>query len=149
MRPLPSLPCPVAAAENQPVGRLFLAPRARALGGLAPGRHRVAPPRGAALAAARGVVERGHGEAPPHPSGRDRAPPLTRDGKQVVSSTNTTTFRRSPAQIVEWSQAHDAPPDLVIIYTGGCVADGPLEAGSVVRISLAGIGYVENTVEVV
>jgi 2-dehydro-3-deoxy-D-arabinonate dehydratase len=88
-------------------------------------------------------------ETMPDPTGRDMELTIMRDGKQVGSSTNTTTFRRSPAQIVEWTQAHDAPPDLVIIYTGGCVAAGPLEAGDVVRISLDGIGYVENTVEVV
>ena len=50
---------------------------------------------------------------------------------------------------IRQTQAHDAPPDLVIIYTGGCVADGPLEAGDVVRISLDGIGYLDNTLEVV
>jgi len=88
-------------------------------------------------------------ETMPDPTGRDMELTILRDGKVVGSSTNTTTFRRSPAQIVEWTQAHDSPPDLVIIYTGGCVADGPLEAGDVVRISLDGIGSVENTVEVV
>ena len=88
-------------------------------------------------------------ETMPDPTGRDMSLTIIRDGKEVGNSTNTTTFRRSPTQIVEWTMAHDSPPDLVIIYTGGCVADGPLEAGDVVRISLDGIGYVENTVELV
>ena len=88
-------------------------------------------------------------ETLPEPTGRDMELTIMRDGEEVGRSANTTTLRRSPAQIVEWTLAHDAPPDLVIIYTGGCVADGPLEAGDVVRISLDGIGYVENTVEVV
>jgi 2-dehydro-3-deoxy-D-arabinonate dehydratase len=88
-------------------------------------------------------------ESLPDPTGRGMELTISRDGEVAGTSTNTTTFRRSPEEILKWTVAHDAPPDLTLIYTGGCVAVGPLEAGDVVRISLDGIGFVENTVEVV
>ena len=88
-------------------------------------------------------------ESLPDPTGRNMELTVTRNGEVAEKSTNTTTFRRSPEEILKWAVAHDTPPDLMLIYTGGCVAAGPLEAGDVVRISLDGIGYVENTVEVV
>ena len=88
-------------------------------------------------------------EGLPDPTGLKMELAIFRGGKEVARSTNTTALRRSPGQIVEWTVAHDSPPDLVLIYTGGCVAEGPLEAGDVVRITLEGVGFVENTVEVV
>ena len=76
---------------------------------------------------------------------------ITRDGKEVARVSNTTQLRRDPAGMVQWLTAHDAPPDLAIVYTGGCViaGDTPMQAGDVVRINLEGVGYVENTVELV
>ena len=65
--------------------------------------------------------------------------------------TNVTALRRDPENLVRWIVAHDSPPDLVILYSGGCVAasEAPLQAGDVVRITMQDIGFVENTVEVV
>ena len=88
-------------------------------------------------------------ESMPDPTGRDMELTITRNGGEAGSSTNTTDHRRPPEEIVKWVTAHDTPPDVVIIYTGGCVADGPLEDGDVVRISLDGVGAVENRVTVV
>ena len=81
----------------------------------------------------------------------DRSMDLTinRKGQVVGKSSNTTAHRRAPEDIIRWVTDHDSPPDLMVIYTGGCVADGPLEAGDLVKISLEGIGSVENTVEIV
>ncbi len=74
---------------------------------------------------------------------------VTRGGKEILHKTNTTSLRRSPEDIVRWSAEHDSPPDVVIYYTGGCVTGGeaPMQPGDVVRISMEGVGYVENTVE--
>ena len=76
---------------------------------------------------------------------------LFRDGREEARVANVTALRRSPEELVRWTVAHDTPPDLVILYTGGCVAIGdvPLKAGDVVRIGMEGVGYVENTVELV
>ena len=74
---------------------------------------------------------------------------INRDGKEFEKSTNITRFKRSPEKIVERTVEHDTPPDLVILYSGGIVAGGPMLGGDVVRISLEDIGYVENTVEIV
>lgn len=76
---------------------------------------------------------------------------VTRNGKEAGRATNTTALRRHAEDIVHWAMAHDSPPELVIIYSGGCAAviDAPLQAGDVARISLEGIGFVENTVEIV
>ena len=76
---------------------------------------------------------------------------IIRDGREKTRVTNVTALRRSPDDLVRWLAAHDALPDLVILYTGGCVVDRqtPLLGGDVVRISMEGVGYVENTVEVV
>src|SRR6201991_3677431 len=52
----------VAADENESVGRL-VRPRLLALGRLAPWRHRMTATRGAAFAAAVGMVDRVHGDA--------------------------------------------------------------------------------------
>src|SRR5882757_6684344 len=52
----------VAADENESVGRL-VRPRLLALGRLAPWRHRMTAARGAAFAAAMGMVDRVHGDA--------------------------------------------------------------------------------------
>lgn len=72
---------------------------------------------------------------------------ITRNGHEVAKQDNTTEHRKSPEEIVKWIVGHDSPPDLSIIYTGGLVAEGPLEVGDVVRVELDGIGFVENTVE--
>lgn len=74
---------------------------------------------------------------------------INRNGKEFEKSTNVTKFKRSPEKIVERTVEHDTPPDLVILYSGGIVAGGPMLGGDVVRISLEDIGYVENTVEIV
>ena len=90
-------------------------------------------------------------ESLPDPTSLQMEAVITRDGKEAGRASNVTALRRPPADLVRWVVAHDAPPDLVILYSGGCVAIGevPMEAGDVVRISLEGVGYVENTVEVV
>ena len=60
-------------------------------------------------------------------------------------------LKRPAEEIVASTVAHDSPPDLVIQYTGGfaAVPDVPLQAGDVVRIGMEGVGFVQNTVEVV
>ena len=74
-----------------------------------------------------------------------------RDGKEVARIEAPAALKRPPEEIVASTVAHDSPPDLVIQYTGGFVgvADAPLQAGDVVRITMEGIGFVQNTVEVV
>ncbi|MBM3934240.1 MAG: fumarylacetoacetate hydrolase family protein [SAR202 cluster bacterium] len=74
-----------------------------------------------------------------------------RNGKDVARVQATTALQRQPEDLVRWTVAHDTPPDLTIMYTGGCVADGnaAFQAGDVVTISLEGVGYVENQVEMV
>ncbi len=74
---------------------------------------------------------------------------ITRNGNVVGSSSNKTVHRRSPEAIADWGFRHDTPPDVALIYTGGCVADGdnPVQVGDVVRIEMEGVGYVENAVE--
>ena len=85
----------------------------------------------------------------PDPTDRVMELEIFRNWEKAGSAINKTNHRRSPEDIVKWVTEHDSPPDLVIIYTGGCVADGPLEEGDLVRISLDGIGYVENRVSVI
>lgn len=74
---------------------------------------------------------------------------------QIGQSDLITKFKRTPEEIIASTVAHDSPPKVVIQYTGGFVVakDGDdiasLEQGDVVRISLEGVGFVENEVEVV
>jgi 2-dehydro-3-deoxy-D-arabinonate dehydratase len=88
-------------------------------------------------------------ESLPDPSNLNMELVITRDGQELSRISNTTDHRRAPDEIAKWVVDHDSPPDVVLIYTGGCVADGqnPLKPGDIVRISLEGVGYVENTVE--
>ena len=74
-----------------------------------------------------------------------------RDGKEVARSEAPARLKRPPEEIVASTVAHDSPPGLVIQYTGGFVgvADTPLQAGDIVRITMEGVGFVQNTVEVV
>ena len=78
-----------------------------------------------------------------------------RGGNQIGQSNLITKFKRTPEEIIASTVAHDTPPKVVIQYTGGFVVakDGDdiasLEKGDVVRISLEGVGSVENEVEVV
>ena len=74
---------------------------------------------------------------------------------QIGQSDLITKFKRTPEEIIASTVAHDSPPKVVIQYTGGFVVakDGDdiasLEQGDMVRISLEGVGFVENEVEVV
>ena len=74
-----------------------------------------------------------------------------RGGKEIARSEVPARLKRPPEEIVASTVAHDSPPDLVIQYTGGfaAVPDVPLQAGDVVRIAMEGVGFVQNTVEVV
>ena len=78
-----------------------------------------------------------------------------RGGDQIGQSNLITKFKRTPEEIIASTVAHDESPKVVIQYTGGFVVakDGDdiasLEKGDVVRISLEGVGFVENEVEVV
>ena len=78
-----------------------------------------------------------------------------RNKKLVGSGSVVTVFKRSPVDIVASTVAHDIPPDLVIQYSGGFAIARkdeeivPLESGDSVYISLEGVGYVQNEVEVV
>ena len=78
-----------------------------------------------------------------------------RGGNLIGQSNLITKFKRTPEEIIASTVAHDAPPKVVIQYTGGFVVakDGDdiasLEKGDVVRISLEGVGFVENEVEIV
>ena len=87
----------------------------------------------------------------PNPTSLNVEVVVTRDGRTKARETNITALRRDPENLVRWIVAHDSPPDLVILYSGGCVAasEAPLQAGDVVRITMQDIGFVENTVEVV
>ena len=75
--------------------------------------------------------------------------------KRQGQSDLITKFKRTPEEIIASTVAHDSPPKVVIQYTGGFVVakDGDdiasLEQGDIVRISLEGVGFVENEVEVV
>ena len=88
-------------------------------------------------------------ESLPDPTNLKMELVLTRNGREEARVENVTALRRGPEEIVRWTVAHDSPPDLTIIYSGGCVAAGqtPMEPGDVVRISLEGVGFVENAVE--
>ena len=90
-------------------------------------------------------------ESLPNPTNLKMELVITRNGREEGRAANVTALRRSPEDLVRWAVAHDSPPDLAILYTGGCVAVGetPLQAGDAVRISMEGVGFVENTVEVV
>ena len=74
---------------------------------------------------------------------------------QIGQSDLITKLKRTPEEIIASTVAHDSPPKVVIQYTGGFVVakDGDdiasLEQGDIVRISLEGVGFVENEVEVV
>jgi len=73
-------------------------------------------------------------------------------GDDIVGQISTKAiFKRTPEDIVASTVAHDSPPDLVIQYSGGfaAVADAAMHAGDVVRITMEGVGFVENTVETV
>ena len=78
-----------------------------------------------------------------------------RNKKLVGSGSIVTVFKRSPVDIVASTVAHDIPPDLVIQYSGGFAIARKdeeivhLESGDSVYISLEGVGYVQNEVEVV
>jgi 2-dehydro-3-deoxy-D-arabinonate dehydratase len=90
-------------------------------------------------------------ESLPNPTGMNIELVITREGREEARVASVTALRRSPEDLVRWTLAHDAPPDLALLYSGGCVTapDRPLQAGDVVRISMEGVGYVENTVELV
>lgn len=87
-------------------------------------------------------------ETLPDPTNLQMELTITRNGNVVGSSTNKTVHRRSPEAIADWGFRHDTPPDVALIYTGGCVADGdnPVQVGDVVRIEMESVGYVENAV---
>ena len=73
-------------------------------------------------------------------------------GDDIVGQISTKAiFKRTPEDIVASTVAHDSPTDLVIQYSGGfaAVADAAMHAGDVVRITMEGVGFVENTVETV
>ena len=78
-----------------------------------------------------------------------------RGDDQIGQSNLITKFKRTPEEIIASTVAHDESPKVVIQYTGGFVVakDGDdiasLEKGDVVRISLEGVGFVENEVEIV
>ena len=74
-----------------------------------------------------------------------------RGGNELARSETVARLKRPPEEIVASTVAHDSPPDLVIQYTAGfaAVPDFPLQAGDVVRITMEGVGFVQNTVEVV
>ena len=88
-------------------------------------------------------------ESLPNPRNLKAECVIIRNGQELSRSTGVTALRRSPEDMVKWTVSHDTPPDLSIFYTGGIVGGGPTQAGDVVRISMEGIGYVENTVEMV
>lgn len=90
-------------------------------------------------------------ESLPDPTDRKMELIITRGGKQLSKVEGVTRLRRSPEDLVRSLLEHDSPSDLAILYTGGCVADGknPLKPGDVARISLEGVGAVENPVEAV
>lgn len=90
-------------------------------------------------------------ESLPNPTSLKIELVVLRKGREEARLTNVTALRRRPEELVRWAVAHDTPPDLALLYSGGCVASTqtPLQAGDVVRISLEGVGFVENTVEVV
>ena len=90
-------------------------------------------------------------ESLPNPGNLKVELSVTRDGQEVDQASSVTAHRRPLEDLVGWTVAHDSPPDLAVLYTGGCVASAntTLQAGDVVRISTEGIGFVENTVEVV
>ena len=90
-------------------------------------------------------------ESLPDPTNLSMELVIIRDGEEVARDASVTALRRDPEDLVRWAVAHDTPPDLAILYSGGCVvvADTPVRPGDVVRITMEGVGSVENPVEAV
>ena len=78
-----------------------------------------------------------------------------RNNEKVGSGSIITEFKTSPSEIVRSTVIHDSPPDLVLQFSGGFAISRkndeivPLKKDDKVSISLEGLGFIQNQVEVV
>lgn len=78
-----------------------------------------------------------------------------RNNEKVGSGSIITEFKTSPSEIVRSTVIHDSPPDLVLQFSGGFAISRkndeivPLKKDDKVSISLEGVGFIQNQVEVV
>ena len=75
---------------------------------------------------------------------------IDRDGLEVWSDrTSTSLMERSCEEIADWLQRHNYVPDMTTVLTGTAIVPPPefsLREGDVVKISIDGIGLLENEV---
>ena len=78
-----------------------------------------------------------------------------RNNQKVGSGSIITEFKTSPLEIVEATVIHDSPPDLLLQFSGGFAISRkdeqivPLEKEDSIKISLEGVGFIQNEVEIV
>ena len=78
-----------------------------------------------------------------------------RKNQKVGSGSIITEFKTSPLEIVEATVIHDSPPDLLLQFSGGFAISRkdeqivPLEKEDSIKISLEGVGFIQNEVEIV
>ena len=78
-----------------------------------------------------------------------------RKNEKVGSGSIITEFKTSPLEIVEATDIHDSPPDLLLQFSGGFAISRkddeiiPLEKEDSIKISLEGVGFIQNEVEIV
>lgn len=73
---------------------------------------------------------------------------ILRDGAAVwTDRTSTSEMARTCEELADWLQRHNYVPDLTVVLTGTAIVPPPeftLREGDVVRISVEGIGELEN-----
>ena len=84
------------------------------------------------------------------PSNLDVACSITRGGDEVwAGRTSTSLMARSCEELADWLQRHNLVPNMTTVLTGTAIVPPPeftLREDDVVKITLEGIGVLENTV---
>lgn len=87
------------------------------------------------------------------PSSLEISCAILRDGETVwADRTSTSQMSRSCEELADWLQRHNYVPDLTTVLTGTAIVPPPeftLREGDAVRITVEGIGELENEVEMV